>query len=126
VWAGGILAALEGALLLNAFLRLTGVRVGRRVVLGRGFSQVVDPDMLAIEDDATVTGHIQAHSFEDRVLKTDRVSVGAGATVGFGAVLFYGATVGEGATVAPESVLMKYDAVGPHGRVVGCPATRES
>jgi len=124
VWAGTALAALEGTLLLNAYLRLTGVRVGRRVVLGSGFTQVVDPDMLALGDGATVTGHIQAHSFEDRVLKTDLVRVEPGATVGFGAVLFYGAVIGEGAIVCPESVVMKYDIVSPRSHAVGCPAAR--
>ena len=70
VWASRFLKAFEGCLALNVWLRAMGVRVGRNVLLGRGFSQVVDPDMLNFEDGATVTGLFQAHSFEDRVLKT--------------------------------------------------------
>jgi acetyltransferase-like isoleucine patch superfamily enzyme len=50
---------------------------------------------------------MQAHTFEDRVLKIDRVHVRDGATVGANAVLLYGADVGERATVAPHSVVMK-------------------
>ena len=36
---------LEGTLLLSCYLRAMGMKIGRRVVLGTGFSQVVDPDM---------------------------------------------------------------------------------
>ncbi|HEY2419202.1 MAG TPA: hypothetical protein VGH84_14855, partial [Steroidobacteraceae bacterium] len=40
-WAVVPLSVLEGTLLLNAFLRLTGVHIGRRVLLGPGNSQMV-------------------------------------------------------------------------------------
>src|SRR5262249_28694905 len=49
VYAHGALAALEGTLWLNAYLRLMGVKIGRKVVLGSGFAHVVDPDMLSFE-----------------------------------------------------------------------------
>jgi non-ribosomal peptide synthetase-like protein len=120
-WARRTLALLQGTLLLNAFLRLTGMRIGRRVVLGRGFAQVVDPDMLTFEDDATVVCHFQAHSFEDRILKIDRIRVGSGATAGDNAVIFYGVEVGDRAWVAPHSVVMKRDILDPDGCYAGCP-----
>ena len=120
-WARRTLALLQGTLLLNAFLRLTGMRIGHRVVLGRGFAQVVDPDMLTFEDDATVVCHFQAHSFEDRILKIDRIRVGRGATAGDNAVIFYGVEVGDRAWVAPHSVVMKRDILEPDGCYAGCP-----
>ena len=55
--ARGFLAELEGTLLLNAVLRGFGMRIGKRVLLGGGFAQVVDPDMLTFEDDSTVVWH---------------------------------------------------------------------
>ena len=115
------LAALEGTLLLNAALRLTGMRIGRRVVLGAGFSQVVDPDMIRIEDGATVTADFQAHTFEDRVLKIDRLRIGAVSTVGAHAVVFYGTDVGDRARVAPHSVVMKCESLAADGHYAGCP-----
>ena len=115
------LAALEGTLLLNAALRLTGMTIGRRVVLGSGFSQVVDPDMIVIENGATVTADFQAHTFEDRVLKIDRLRIGAFSTVGAHAVVFYGADVGDRAHVAPHSVVMKCESLAADGRYAGCP-----
>jgi non-ribosomal peptide synthetase-like protein len=120
-WARDLLSALDGTLLLNAYLRLVGVRIGRRVVLGDGFAHVVDPDMLVIDDDATVTAHFQAHSFEDRVLKTEPLRVRRGATVGPNAIVFYGADVGEGAEVWPHAVVMKRDVVGNGVTYSGCP-----
>ena len=122
VYARGPLTALEGTLWLNWYLRAMGVRVGREVVLGSGFAHVVDPDMLAFADGATVSALFQAHTFEDRVLKIDRVTVGPGATLGGGAVLLYGADIGAGTRVGPHSVVMKRERLLPGRTYAGCPA----
>jgi non-ribosomal peptide synthetase-like protein len=114
-------SALEGTLMLNALLRLTGMHIGRRVIMAGGSSQVVDPDMLTIEDGATVSADFQAHTFEDRVLKIGRVRVGSGATAGPHAVVLYGADIEEWAVVAPHSVVMKGDVLGAGGNYAGCP-----
>jgi acetyltransferase-like isoleucine patch superfamily enzyme len=121
MFARGVLTVLDGTLLLGWVLRAFGVQIGRGVVLGRGFAQVVDPDMLAFDDGATVASMFQAHSFEDRVLKIDRVRIGARATVRAGAVLFYGAEVGARATVWPHGVVMKHERLAEDGNYEGCP-----
>ena len=120
-WARAPLSAVDGTLLLNAFLRAMGVRLGRRVVLGPGFEQVADPDMLDFGDDATVTMLSQAHTFEDRVLKLDRIKVRAKATVGRAALLLYGADIGENTYVAPQSAVMKGERLLPNRVYVGQP-----
>jgi uncharacterized membrane protein YeiB len=104
-----LLQQLEGTLLLPWFLRAIGMRIGRRCLLGAGFAQVVDPDMLELGDGATVHAMFQAHSFEDRVLKMDRVRIAAGATVARGAVVLYGADIHERAHVMQHSVVMKQE-----------------
>ncbi len=120
-YAGEILMYVEGTLFLTVFLRAVGMKIGRHVVLGAGFSQVVDPDMLEFEDESTVDAQFQAHTFEDRVLKIDRVVVRRGATVGHAAVLLYGADIGPGTSVRANSVVMKKERL-LAGRVyVGCP-----
>lgn len=124
MYARAGLSALEGTLFLTWYLRLAGMRIGRNVVLGTGFAQVVDPDMLEFEDGATVSALFQAHTFEDRVLKIDRVRIRRNATVGAGAVLLYGADIGEDARVAPHSVVMKREHLLPGRSYSGCP-TRE-
>jgi non-ribosomal peptide synthetase-like protein len=120
-WARPTLAHLEGTLLLSWYLRAMGMKLGKRVVLGPGFSQVVDPDMLIIEDGATVNAMFQAHTFEDRVLKMDYVHVRRGATVGYASVPLYGADIGAGAYVAPHSVIMKHEHLLPGVRYEGAP-----
>jgi non-ribosomal peptide synthetase-like protein len=120
-YAGEILNMLEGTLFLTVFLRAFGMKIGRHVVLGAGFSQVVDPDMLEFEDESTVDAQFQAHTFEDRVLKIDRVVVRRGATVGHAAVLLYGADIGAGASVGANSVVMKKERLLPGRVYVGCP-----
>ncbi len=121
VYARGALAALEGTLLLTWYLRAMGMRIGKGVVLGGGFAQVVDPDMLSFGDGSTVSALFQAHTFEDRVLKIDRVEIRAGATVGSGTVLLYGADIGEGTKVSPHSVVMKRERLLPGMTYEGCP-----
>lgn len=117
-----LLQPLEGTLLLPWFLRAMGMRIGRLCVLGDGFAQVVDPDMLTLEDGATVHALFQAHSFEDRVLKIDHVRIGRGSSVGCGTVVLYGADVGDGAHVLSHSVVMKGEVLLPGRRYAGAPA----
>ena len=87
--------------------RIASDRIGRRALLGSGFSHVVDPDMLRFGDDVTVQALFQAHTFEDRVLKVDYVDLRDGCTIGPNTVILYGADVGARARVAPHSVVMK-------------------
>ena len=90
-------------------------------VLGSGFAQVVDPDMIHIEDGATVNAMYQAHTFEDRVLKIDHVHVRRWATLGASTVPLYGAEVGEHTHVAAHSVIMKRERLLPGRRYEGAP-----
>ena len=104
-----VIECVEGTPLVSVWLRAMGARIGRRVVLGTSLAQVVDPDMLDVADDATVSCHLHLHSFEDRVLKLGRSHVGAGSTLSAGSLLLYGAHVGEHARVAEQSVVMKHE-----------------
>ncbi|QUQ72196.1 non-ribosomal peptide synthetase [Kutzneria sp. CA-103260] len=122
--AGKPLSALEGTLLLPIYLRWIGVKIGKRVALGEGFAQIVDPDMLEFGDGSTVNAMFQAHTFEDRVLKIGHVKVGAHSTLGDATVPLYGAVVGEHTTVAPHSVIMKHEHLLPGLRYEGAPTRR--
>ena len=121
LYVNGPLSALEGTLLLNWFLRLMGMKIGRNVVLGSGFAATIDHDMLELADGATVSCMFQAHTFEDRVLKIGTVQIRKDATVGLAAVVLYGADIGERTYVAPHSVVMKHEKLLPHCNYVGAP-----
>jgi non-ribosomal peptide synthetase-like protein len=123
LYAGWLAAPLEGTLWLPWYLRAMGMRIGRRVLLGPGFAQVVDPDMIEIGDGATVHAMFQAHTFEDRVLKIGPVRIGAGASVGPGTVPLYGVTIGERTVVAPHSVVMKGETLAPGLTYEGSPVS---
>ena len=115
------LSVLEGTQLLNVVLRFFGVGIGKRVFLGSGFSQVVDPDMLNFEDGSTVVNLFQAHSFEDRVLKIAPVTIEKNSSVGEGTVMLYGARIGQASLVHEQSVVMKNELLSPSTRFAGAP-----
>ncbi len=117
-----VLAGLEGTLLLSMYLRRMGMTIGKRVVLGPGFSQVVDPDMLHFGDDSTVQTMFQAHTFEDRILKIDTVHIGAGASIGQTSVMMNGSEAGDAAQVAPYTVVMKNARLKAGRRYEGSPS----
>jgi len=121
-YAATILRRLDGTLLLAVYLRAMGLKIGRRVVLGPQFAQVVDPDMIEIGDGATVSAMFQAHTFEDRVLKVDRVRIGAGATLSRGTVPLYGAVIDERTHLGANSVVMKREHLLPGLRYQGVPS----
>jgi non-ribosomal peptide synthetase-like protein len=121
MWASKPLVFLDGTLLLVGYLRAMGCRIGRRALLGSGFSHVVDPDMLRFGDDVTVDALFQAHTFEDRVLKVDHVDLRDGCTVGPNTVILYGADIGRGAQVLPHSVVMKREVLTSGQRFEGAP-----
>lgn len=120
-YASRILRRLEGTFVLPHYLRAMGLKLGKRVVLGPQFAQVVDPDMIEIGDGATVTAMFQAHTFEDRVLKVDKVRIGKRATVSPGTVPLYGARIGDGAHVGAHSVIMKQEHLLPGVAYQGVP-----
>ena len=121
ICARGPLTPLQGTLLISWYLRAMGAKIGRHVLLNNLFAQVVDPDMLTFEDGATVNCLFQAHTFEDRVLKIDRIFVQRQATAGHNTVLLYGADLGRKTCVAPYSVVMKHERLLPYRVYAGVP-----
>ncbi len=121
LYARPLVSALEGTTLLAWYLRAMGAKIGRRVVLGGAFAQVVDPDMLHFEEGSTVSGMFQAHTFEDRVLKIAPLHLRKDSTLAASALMFYGADVGQGARVAPQSVIMKEEHLTAGQRYSGSP-----
>lgn len=122
IWSPALMKDLENTLLWNWVLRLLGARIGTGVVVATGAAELVDPDQIQYDDHATVAGLIQAHTFEDRLLKVDRVRVGRGATLGEHALLMAGASIGNQAIARPGALLLKGESIADHAMVAGSPA----
>lgn len=119
-----LLEALAGTPFTALYLRLLGAKIGRRVYLES--LDMTEFDLVDIGDEAAL-GHActaQTHLFEDRIMKMDRLTIGAGCTVGAHAVALYRTELGAGATLGPLSLMMKGESFGPATRWAGIPARR--
>ncbi|MDO5499790.1 MAG: amino acid adenylation domain-containing protein [Propionibacteriaceae bacterium] len=124
-----LLNALEGTPMLGHLLRLFGVRVGRRTLIGTTY--ITEFDLVHIGDDVTVGPEVslQTHLFEDRVMKMGVITLRPQVSVGCRAVVLYSTTLGNGASLAPLSLVMKGESLPAGTRWAGIPsriAPRES
>ena len=102
-----LLDFLRGTPWLPILLRLLGTKIGKRVYLDT--TDVTEPDLVSIGDDAMLNEDCgpQTHLFEDRVMKTGTVRIGARTTIGTRSIVLYHTEIGEDATLAPLSLVMK-------------------
>ncbi len=113
---------LRGTPLLPWYLRLLGAKIGRRVYIGTtGFLEwdlVEIGDRAALNDDCV----LQTHLFEDRVLKSSGLHIGADCTVGADSVVLYDSKMEDGSRLDALSLLMKGETL-PRGTAwAGIPA----
>ena len=96
VCADGFPQLFNGTPFKSVIWRMLGCEVGRRV-FDDGCS-FTERRFVTIGDHCTLNAGsiIQCHSQEDGAFKSDRSSIGAGATLGVGAFVHYGVTVGAG------------------------------
>lgn len=113
--------AASGTPVLNIWLRLLGVRVGRGVWCETYW--LPESDQVRLADGATVNRGcvVQTHLFHDRVLSIDAVTLHEGATLGANSVVLPAASLGRHATVGPVSLVMRGESVPDKTRWVGNP-----
>ena len=102
-------------------LRFLGVSVGRRVCLDT--TDVPEPDLVFIGDEAMLNAESgpQTHLFEDRVMKTGTVRIGARAPIGTRSIVLYQSEIGDDATLSPRSLVMKGEVLAPGTHWAGSP-----
>ncbi|AGP60169.1 hypothetical protein [Streptomyces rapamycinicus] len=116
------LAVFNGTPFKPAIWRLLGVRMGHRVfddgcrILERTLTQVGDGCAL------NAGSVLQAHSLEEGVFKSDRITIGNGCTIGTSAFVHYGVVIDDHARVDADSFLMKGEHVPAHAQWRGNPA----
>lgn len=113
----------SGTPMKSLIWRSLGVKTGRRVFDDGCY--ITERSLASIGDDAVLNfgSKIQCHSQEDGTFKSDRTSIGAGATLHVGAFIHYGVTVGAAAVVSADAFVMKGTEVPERERWGGNPAT---
>jgi non-ribosomal peptide synthetase-like protein len=113
--------AAQGTVVLNAWLRSLGVRVGRGVWCETYW--LPEADQVELRDGVTVNRGcvVQTHLFHDRVLSIDRVVLKRGSTLGPNSVILPASVLGRHATVGPVSLVMRGESVPDKTRWMGNP-----
>jgi non-ribosomal peptide synthetase-like protein len=122
--ATGYLHMFNGTAAKGFIWRMLGVQIGRRVF--DDGCKLTERSLVRIGDACTlnVGSKLQSHSMEDRVFKSDHVSIGAGVTIGTAAFVHYGVLMGDQSELDADSFLMKGEYVPPGGRWRGNPAVQ--
>lgn len=116
-----LLEFLRGTPWLPVLLRLYGTKIGRRVFLNT--TDITEPDLVTIGDEAMLNEDCgpQTHLFEDRVMKTGPVSIGARTSIGTRSIILYDSEIGHDTTLDPLSLVMKGEVLAPDTQWAGSP-----
>ncbi|MFD9307953.1 Pls/PosA family non-ribosomal peptide synthetase [Streptomyces sp. NPDC060048] len=117
-WLAG---SVPGTPLLALWLRALGARIGRGVWCESYW--LPETDLVVLGDAVSVNRGcvLQTHLFHDRILRTDTVVLGEGATLGPGGIVLPGSTVGARSTLGPASLVMAGETVPADTRWLGNP-----
>lgn len=116
-----LLEFLRGTPWLPVLLRLFGTKIGRRAYLNT--TDITEPDLVSIGDEAMLNEDCgpQTHLFEDRVMKTGTVSIGARTSIGARSIVLYDSEIGHNTTLDPLSLVMKGEVLAPDTQWAGSP-----
>ncbi|WP_259067332.1 Pls/PosA family non-ribosomal peptide synthetase [Mucilaginibacter sp. X4EP1] len=116
-----LLEYLQGTPWLPIFMRLLGVKIGKRVFLNT--TDITEFDMVTICDDAALNADCgpQTHLFEDRVMKVGSVKIGARASIGAGTIILYDSELGDDTNIEALSLVMKGERLSPGTDWTGSP-----
>jgi len=116
-----LLDYLQGTPWLPHIMRLMGVKIGKRVWMNT--TDITEFDMVTIADDAALNQDCgpQTHLFEDRVMKTGTVKIGARSSIGAGTIILYDSELGDDTRVEALSLVMKGERLSPGTDWIGSP-----
>ena len=119
-----LLNALLGTPFLPWYYRLLGARLGRRTYFHT--TGLIEFDLVEAGDEAVFNDDsvLQAHLFEDRVLKASWVRIGRRCEVGAGSVVLYDTKMEDGSKLDALSLLMKGETLPAGTAWAGSPARR--
>jgi non-ribosomal peptide synthetase-like protein len=107
----GLIRMSLGTPMLNWWMRLMGTKVGRGVWCETWW--LPEFDLIALGNGVSVNRGtvLQTHLFHDRIMRMDRIQLGADSTLGPNSIVLPGSTVMEGATVGAASLVMRSEVV---------------
>jgi non-ribosomal peptide synthetase-like protein len=116
-----LLEYMQGTPWLPLFMRLLGVKTGKRVWMNT--TDITEFDMVTICDDAALNADCgpQTHLFEDRVMKVGAVKIGARSSIGAGTIILYDSEVGDDTRIEALSLVMKGERLAPGTGWTGSP-----
>jgi len=116
------LDALLGTPFLPWYYRLLGARIGRRTYFHT--TGLIEFDLVEVGDESVVgeDSVLQAHLFEDRILKADRLRIGRRCEVGAISVVLYDTQMEDGSRLDALSLLMKGETLPAGTAWAGIPA----
>jgi len=116
-----LLEYLQGTPWLPIFMRLLGVKIGKRVFMNT--TDITEFDMVTICDDAALNADCgpQTHLFEDRVMKVGSVKIGARSSIGSGTIILYDSELGDDTNIEALSLVMKGERLSPGTDWTGSP-----
>lgn len=112
---------MQGTPWLPLFMRLLGVKTGKRVWMNT--TDITEFDMVSIGNDAALNADCgpQTHLFEDRVMKIGSVKIGARSSIGAGTIILYDSEVGDDTKIEALSLVMKGERLAPATDWTGSP-----
>ena len=116
-----LLEYMQGTPWLPLFLRILGVKTGKRVWMNT--TDITEFDMVSIGNDAALNADCgpQTHLFEDRVMKIGPVKIGARSSIGAGTIILYDSEIGDDTKIEPLSLVMKGERLAPATDWTGSP-----
>lgn len=117
-WLG---PATVGSPAMTVWLRTLGARIGQGVWCETYW--LPEADLVTLGYGATVNRGcvLQTHLFHDRVMSTDTVTLGPGASIGPHGVVLPAAALGAGALVGPASLVLRGESIPAGSRWTGNP-----
>jgi non-ribosomal peptide synthetase-like protein len=112
---------LKGTPWLPMFLRLMGVKIGRRAYLNT--TDFTEHDMISLGDDVALNDDCgpQTHLFEDRVMKIGPVKIGSRTSIGVRSIILYDSDIGNDCNIDALSLVMKGETLSPETDWIGSP-----
>lgn len=114
--------ALVGTPYLNYVMKLLGAKIGKRAFINT--TDWTETDLLSIGDDAAVNSNapLQAHLFEDRIMKMGPIFIGKRCSVGNHTVVLCESEMKDDSVVGALSLVMKGETLPMGTRWMGSPA----